>query len=159
MTTTHPEATIEADAQLPLIRITRDFRATPAQVLKAHLDPEIFVRWNGPDELSTTIDYWDARDGGSWRYISSNEGGDFAFRGCFHTVSDDKIVQTFNYEGIPDAVALETLTVTDLGDGRTRLTAQSLCDSFEARDAWLSSGMEEGVNAGYTKLDGIVGQI
>jgi uncharacterized protein YndB with AHSA1/START domain len=62
-------------------------------------------------------------------------------------------VQTFTYEGMPEAVALETLTLEDLGNGRTRLHAQSLTDSFEGRDAWLASGMEVGVNEGYAKLD------
>ena len=61
-------------------------------------------------------------------------------------------MQTFTFEGMPEGVALETLTFEDLGDGRTRLHAQSLVDSFEARDAWLSSGMEVGVNEGYAKL-------
>ncbi len=73
----------------------------------------------------------------------------------------DRIVQTFTWEGAPDAVALETLTFEDLGDGRTRLRAQSLCDSFEARDAWLRSGMEVGLDQGYAKLDAllIVGEV
>ena len=62
-------------------------------------------------------------------------------------------MQTFTYEGEPDGVALETLRFEDLGDGRTRLHAQSLVDSFEGRDAWLRSGMEVGVNEGYAKLD------
>ncbi|GAC70402.1 SRPBCC family protein [Gordonia soli] len=156
MTIAHAEATIEADKNVPIIRITRDFRATPAQLLKAHTDPELFVRWIGPDAISSRIVEWDARDGGSWRYVSSHEGQEFGFRGCFHTVSDDKIVQTSTFEGMPDSVALETLTFEDLGDGRTRLHAQSLCDSFEDRDGWLASGMEVGVNEGYASLDGLL---
>ena len=76
-----------------------------------------------------------------------------SFRGCFHTVRPDRIVQTFTWEGMPDGVALETLTFEDLGDGRTRLHAQSLCDSFEDRDAWLRSGMETGVHDGYAAID------
>ena len=155
--TTITEAQIEADSTVPVVRITRDFQATPAQVLQAHTDPELFVRWVGPDSISSEIDYWDARTGGSWRYVSKrkgDEGGEeFAFRGTFHEVTDNKIVQTFTWEGMPDGVALETLTFEDLGDGRTRLHAQSLVDSFEGRDAWLASGMEVGVNEGYAKLD------
>ena len=81
------------------------------------------------------------------------DGGEEAFHGCFHTVRPDRIVQTFTWEGMPDDVALETLTFEDLGDGRTRLHATSLCDSFEARDAWLRSGMETGVNDGYAAID------
>ena len=62
-------------------------------------------------------------------------------------------MQTFTWEGMPEGVALETLRFEDLGNGRTRLHAQSLVESFEARDGWLASGMEVGVNEGYAALD------
>ncbi|WP_066905759.1 SRPBCC family protein [Millisia brevis] len=152
-TTTITEARIEADPNLPLIRITRDFKASPAALLRAHVDPELFVKWIGPNGLNTTIDYWDARDGGSFRYVAGDGDQQYGFRGCFHRISDDRIVQTFTWEGMPDGVSLETLRVEDLGNGYTRLHAQSLVDSFEDRDAWLRSGMEVGVNDGYAKLD------
>ena len=93
-----------------------------------------------------------ARSGGSFRFVSSRDGEEYAFRGCFHEIRPDRIVQTFTYEGDPDGVALETLWFSDLGDGRTQLRTQSLVDSFEGRDAWLRSGMEVGVNEGYATL-------
>jgi uncharacterized protein YndB with AHSA1/START domain len=154
--TTYREAVIEADPDVPIIRITRDFDATPEQVRRAHLDPDLFVRWVGPAGIQTTIDYWDARSGGSWRFLNHWEGEEFGFHGCFHEVSDDRIVQTFTWEGDPTGVSLETLRFEDLGDGRTRLRAQSLVDTFEGRDAWLRSGMEVGVNDGYAKLDAMI---
>jgi len=151
------EATIEADPTLPIIRIVRDFKATPAQLLRAHTDPELFARWVGPDGTTTRIVDWDARTGGSWRFVGSGgDGQEHGFRGTFHEVSPTRIVQTFTWEAMPEGVALETLTFEDLGDGRTRLHAQSLVDSFEGRDAWLQSGMEVGVNEGYAKLDGLL---
>ncbi|HET6968670.1 MAG TPA: SRPBCC domain-containing protein [Ornithinibacter sp.] len=153
MTTTRNRATIQADERVPMIHIHRDFAATPAQLFRAHTDPRLFARWVGPADIGADIDYWDARDGGSWRYTAAREGFRTAFRGCFHTVREDRIVQTFTWEGQPDGVALETLTFEDLGGGRTRLHATSLCDSFEARDAWLVSGMETGVDDGYAALD------
>ena len=153
MTTTQTQARIEADEQVPMIHIHRDFAATPAQLFRAHTDPQLFARWVGPADIGADIDHWDAREGGSWRYTARREGFETAFRGCFHTVREDRIVQTFTWEGQPDGVALETLTFEDLGDGHTRLHATSLCDSFEARDAWLVSGMETGVNDGYAALD------
>lgn len=149
-------ATIAADPDVPLIRITRDFRATPDQLFRAHTDPDLFAAWCGPDSLTTRIERWDARTGGEWRYAHVREGEEFAFRGCFHEVRTDRIVQTFTWEGMPDSVSLETVTFSDLGDGWTRLTGQSLVDSFEGRDAWLRSGMETGVNEGYAKLDRVV---
>jgi len=150
------QVSIEADPTVPIIRMTRDFDATPAQLLRAHTDPDLFARWVGPDSLTTRIVHWDARTGGSWHFISSRDGEEFGFRGTFHEIRSDRIVQTFTFEGQPDGVALETLTFEDLGDGRTRLHAQSLVDSFEDRDAWLRSGMETGVNEGYAKLDKVL---
>jgi uncharacterized protein YndB with AHSA1/START domain len=150
------EARIEADPTVPVIHITRDFAGTPEQLLRAHTDPELFARWVGPDSTSIRIDQWDARSGGSFRYVGAHGDDEYAFRGCFHDVRPDRIVQTFTWEAMPDAVALETLIFEDLGDGRTRLHVSSLCDSFEARDGWLQSGMEVGVNEGYAKLDALL---
>ena len=150
------ETTIEADPNVPIIRITREFAGTPEQLLRAHTDPKLFAQWIGPSSLQTRIEEWDARSGGSWRFVSTRDGEDYAFRGCFHEVRPDRIVQTFTWGGMPDAVALETLVFEDLGGGRTRLHASSLCDSFAARDGWLQSGMEVGINEGYAKLDGLL---
>src|SRR5215468_2263022 len=150
------ETTIEADPKLPIIRMSRDFAARPEQLFRAHIDPALFAQWVGPNAMDTRIEYWDARTGGSWRFVSMREGVEYAFRGCFHEVRPDRIVQTFTFEGEPDGVALETLWFQDLGGGRTRLRTQSLVDSFEGRDAWLASGMETGVNQGYAKLDRIL---
>lgn len=152
-TTARHAVTITADPAVPVIRITRDFDASVAQLMRAHLEPDLFARWVGPDGLATTIVDWDARTGGRWRYVAERDGASFGFHGCFHEVGDDRIVQTFTFDGQPDEVALETLRFVDLGDGRTRLEAQSLVDSFEARDRWLASGMETGVEQGYAKLD------
>jgi uncharacterized protein YndB with AHSA1/START domain len=155
-TTANEGATIEALENMPALTISRDFAATPAQLVKAHTDPELFVQWVGPRGMSMTIDYWDARTGGSWRYIDSTDGEEYAFHGSFHEVRDDRLVQTFTFEGFPNSVALETMTFEDLGDGRTRLHIRSLFDSYEARDGMLASGMDVGVNAGYAKLDGLI---
>lgn len=152
-------ATIEADAEVPLIRIIRDFRATPAQVLRAHTDPELYAQWAGPENLSTRIDHWDARTGGA--YAFTNIGPDqeeYAFHGSFHEVTEDRIVQTFTFDGWPEAVSLETLRVEDLGDGWTRLRGQSLFDSFEGRNGMLESGMDVGVNEGYAALDALLAE-
>jgi uncharacterized protein YndB with AHSA1/START domain len=160
MTTTHDhryaEAAIEADPTVPAVHIWRDFAATPAQLMRAHTDPDLFARWIGPDSLTTRIDHWDCRTLGSYRYVAERDGEEYAFRGTFPHIGADRLVQTFTWEGMPEAIALETLTFEDLGDGRTRLHAFSLCDSFEARDGMLSSGMDVGVQDGYHKLDALL---
>jgi len=152
-TTKDGTTTIEAPSDVPLIRMTREFAATPAQLFRAHTDADLFVRWTGPDGTEVKIDQWDARSGGSWRYLTVIDGEEYGFRGCFHTVREDRLVQTFTFEGFPDGVALETMVIEDLGNGRTRMVSESLVDSFEGRDAILSSGMEVGVNDGYARLD------
>ena len=153
------QVSIEADPTLPIIRMTRDFDATPAELMRAHTDPELFARWVGPNGMETEILDWDATTGGRWRYVARRDGVEYGFHGCFHEVGDDRIVQTFTFDGQPDDVALETLRFEDLGDGRTRLHAQSLVDSFEGRDQWLASGMETGVDEGYAKLDALVAEL
>lgn len=147
---------VEADPKVPIIRINRDFDATPTQLLRAHTDPDLFARWVGPHGMETEILDWDATTGGRWRYVSRRDGEEYGFHGCFHEVGEDRIVQTFTYEGEPDGVALGTMWFEDLGDGRTRLRVQSLVDSFEARDRFLASGMKVGVDDGYSKLDAII---
>ena len=150
----YDQAAIEADATVPAIHIWRDFVGSPQQLFRAHTDRELYAMWVGPAGQTVVIDRWDAGEGGAFRFHGDDSGGtEHVFRGCFHTVRPDRIVQTFTWEGMPDEVALETLTFTDLGDGRTRLHATSLCGSFEARDAWLRSGMEVGVNDGYAAID------
>ena len=148
-TTSRHQVSIEADPTLPIIRMTRDFDATPAELMRAHTDPELFARWVGPNRMDTEILDWDASTGGRWRYVARRDGMEFAFHGCFHEVGDDHIVQTFTFDGSPDEVALETLRFEDLGDGRTRLTATSLVDSFEFRDSFIAAGLAEG----YDRLD------
>ena len=154
MSTTTHETTIEVDPHVPLVRITRTFDAPVEQVFRAHVEPELVVQWLGPRELEMRVDQWDCRTGGSYRYLHSRDGEEYGFHGCFHEVRPSElIIQTFTFEGVPDGVALEKLVLEDLGDGRTRLAATSLCDSFADRDAMLSSGMDVGVRAGYERLD------
>ena len=153
------EVSIEADPSVPIITITRDFDATRAQLHRAHTDPEVFARWVGPDGMTVTILDWDAVTGGRWRYRAEADGNEFGFYGSFHEVTDDRIVQTFTFDGHPEGVALETMWFEDLGDGRTRLRSQSLVDSFEGRDQMLASGMETGIVDGYAKLDALVAEL
>jgi uncharacterized protein YndB with AHSA1/START domain len=155
-TSTH-ETQITVDPDVPLVRITREFDAPPSKVFRAHTDPELLVRWLGPRDLEMSIDHFGCRTCGSYRYVHRQGGEEYGFRGCFHEVRPDElIVQTFTFEGMPEGVALEKLVLEDLGDGRTRLTATSLVDSFADRDAMVASGMEVGIREGYEKLDEVL---
>lgn len=152
-TRTH-ETQIFVDPDVPLVRITREFDATPEKVFRAHTDPDLVVKWLGPRRHEMRIDHYDCRTGGSYRYLHVADGEEYGFHGSFHEVRPSElIVQTFTFEGVPDGVALERMVLEDLGDGRTRLTATSLVDSFEGRDAFVASGMESGVHEMYQRLD------
>jgi uncharacterized protein YndB with AHSA1/START domain len=154
MTTRTHETQIEADPDVPLVRITREFDAPVEKVFRAHTDPDLLVRWLGPRGLEMTIDHYDCRTGGAYRYLHTRGDEEYGFHGSFHEVRPSElIVQTFTFEGAPDSVALERLVLEDLGDGRTRLTGTSLVDSFEGRNAFLASGMEVGIREGYERLD------
>jgi uncharacterized protein YndB with AHSA1/START domain len=154
MTTIARETEITADSTVPLIRISREFDAPPAKVFRAHTDPELLVKWLGPRDLEMRVDTFDCRTGGSYRFVHTRGQDEFGFHGCFHEVRPSElIVQTFTFEGEPDGVALERLTLEDLPGRRTRLVVSSLVESFEARDAMLASGMDHGVREGYQKLD------
>lgn len=154
MTTTTHETQITADDKVPVIRIVREFDAPPAKVFRAHTDPALLAQWLGPRDLEMTIDYFDCRTRGAYRYLHRRGDEEFGFHGSFHEVRpNDVIVQTFTFEGVPDGVALERAQFDALENGRTRLTVTSLVGSFEERDAILASGMEHGVRQGYEKLD------
>lgn len=157
MTTMTHETEITADEKVPAIRITREFDAPPASVFRAHTDPELLVQWLGPRDLEMTIDYFDCRTGGAYRYVHRRGEDEFGFHGSFHEVRPTEvIVQTFTFEGVPDGVALQWAEFEALADGGTRLTVTSLVGSFEERDAILTSGMEYGVREGYEKLDALL---
>ena len=153
MTTTN-ETRIDVDPTVPLVRIVREFDAPAAMVFRAHTDPDLVVQWLGPRSHEMKIDHYDCRTGGSYRYVHVSDGMEFGFHGSFHEVRPSEvIVQTFTFEGQPDSVALERLVLEDLAGGRCRLTGTSLVDSFEGRDAFVASGMEEGIRQSYERLD------
>jgi uncharacterized protein YndB with AHSA1/START domain len=145
---------IIAEPRVPQILITREFDAPRDLVFRAHVEPELLVQWLGPRSLKMTIDHFEPRDGGTYRYVhSDDEGNQYGFRGVFHgTPSPDTIVQTFEFEGFPGHVSLETATFEER-DGRTTVRASSVFQSVEDRDGMIESGMEEGVNEGYERLD------
>ncbi|HEY0639140.1 MAG TPA: SRPBCC family protein [Pseudonocardiaceae bacterium] len=160
-TTTKHETTIEAHPTLPSIRIVREFDAPVSKVFRAYTEPELVARWLGPRNTEMQIDEWDARTGGHWRYAALRDGEIIAsFYGSFHEVRpNERLVQTFTFDGYPDGVSLETMTFEDLGDGRSRIVAVSVVETLEERDAFIASGMETGVVEGYEKLDEVLTEL
>jgi uncharacterized protein YndB with AHSA1/START domain len=144
---------ITAEPGIPQIVITREFDAPRDLVFRAYSDPELLVQWLGPRDLAMTIDRYDFRDGGTWRYVHKDAAGnEYGFHGVFHgTPSPDGIVQTFEFEGVPGHVALDTITLEQRGP-RTLMRTVSSFQSVEDRDAMIASGMERGVHDSTERL-------
>lgn len=136
--------------------ITREFDAPVELLYKAHIDPDIYVQWVGPKDLTMTIDNWDCREGGSYRFTHTRGEHEYKFFGTFHELSENKrIVGTFEFEGLPERghVIMGKTTFEELPNERSRLLHQSVFFSVVDRDGMIQSGMERGVVDGYEKLD------
>mgnify|MGYP001569532721 CR=1 FL=1 len=106
------------------------------------------------------VERLEARDGGSWRYVHrAPDGTEFGFRGVFHgEPSVEGITQTWEFEGFPGHVSLESLAFEERA-GRTTLRIHAVYQSVEDRDGLIASGMEGGMNEGYARLDDLVAQL
>ncbi|MCC3271070.1 SRPBCC family protein [Arthrobacter gengyunqii] len=146
--------TLSAPADEPLMEYSRDFDFPVHDVFRAHVEPDAYAQWIGPQDVTTRIDRFEPRTGGSYRFVHSRGSDEYAFRGVFHTVRQDEfLLQTFEFEADPEVVTLEYSTFTALPGGRCRLTGRSLYPSVESRDQFLANGMEEGMSDGYNQLD------
>ncbi|MFC4059120.1 SRPBCC family protein [Planomonospora corallina] len=151
---------ITAEPGTQRVVIEREFEAPRELVFRAYTDPELLVRWLGPRELTMTVEEFDVRDGGRWRYVHTDaEGNTYGFRGVFHgTPSPDLTVQTFEFEGMPGHVCLESMTMEER-DGRTLVRALSVFQSVEDRDGMVASGMEQGIQEGGEKLEALLAEL
>jgi uncharacterized protein YndB with AHSA1/START domain len=151
---------ITADPGRQELFITREFDAPRDLVFIALTDPKIYVQWIGPRRYTTTIEKFEPRSAGRWRYISKDkDGNEYGFHGVNHEVlSPERIIDTFEFEGLPEKghVSLETMKLEELQGGRTKLTVQSVFQSIADRDGMVQSGMEGGVNESYDRLDEIL---
>ncbi|HEY8168839.1 MAG TPA: SRPBCC family protein [Candidatus Limnocylindrales bacterium] len=148
------KTTVIATPGVPQAIVTREFDAPRDLVFRAWTEPELLRQWLGPRKYQMTIERWDLRDGGSYRYTHSDDAGNVhAFHGVFHgDASPDQMVQTFEYEGYPGHVSFDTLTLEDR-DGRTLVRTNSLFQSVEDRDGMIDNGMTEGMDEGFDRLD------
>jgi uncharacterized protein YndB with AHSA1/START domain len=137
------------------IHTERVFDAPRDRVFAAFTDPELIPEWWGPRGSTTVVDQMDVRAGGSWRFvIRAADGSESGFRGTYREITPpERIVQTFEWEGMPGHVSVETSSLEDLGDDRTKVVTTTLFHTTEERDGMLASGMEGGMNETYSRLD------
>jgi len=133
--------------------IKRTFDAPPERVFKAYTDPTLIPQWWGPGIYKTIVDKMDPKSGGVWRFVQRDaEGHEFAFHGVYHEVRrPERIVDTFEFEGMPGHVQLETATFEEQGS-QTKLIVQVVYQSVEDRDGMLAAGMEQGMDEGMQRL-------
>lgn len=139
------------------LTFSREFEASAELVFRAHVDPQLFVRWLGPPGTSVRLERFDAVTGGGFAYTVVG-GGEWAFFGSYHEVSaPQRLVHTWESVGEPGLPTLEILTFVDLGDGRSRLDGQSAYTSPEhcaATLAWDQSGT--GMDENFVRLDAVL---
>jgi uncharacterized protein YndB with AHSA1/START domain len=147
------KATVTTPAERE-IRVERTFDAPRERVFAAYIDPELIPQWWGPFETTTIVEELDARPGGRWRFRSrGSDGSEIEFRGVFRElVEPERIGMTFEWDGMPGYVSVDTATFEDLGD-RTRIVSTTIFHTQEERDGMLESGMEKGLNESYARLE------
>lgn len=149
---------ITAPEGLPFIEITREFAAPRDVLYRTQVDPDLLCRWMGPRRMAMTVERYEPRDAGGYRFThTAPDGGEHHFRGVFHGDPSPErgIVRTFEYEGAPDHISLERLVLTE-HNGRTVLHTTAVFESVEDRDAAIASGMETGITEGYDRLDEVL---
>ena len=142
------------------IVMTREFDAPRELLFRAYTEPELLEQWLGPRRMTMTVQRQENRDGGVWRFIHREaDGSEHGFHGVFHgEPSLDGIVRTFEYEGYPGHISLETLTFEER-DGKTIVRTNTIFQSVEDRDGMIQSGMESGVNDSTERLDELLARL
>jgi uncharacterized protein YndB with AHSA1/START domain len=148
---------IVAEPGVPQVVMTREFDAPPELLLRAFTDPHLIDQWFGPRRFTTSVEYLEARDGGRWRFINRDaDGNEFGFRGVFHGAPTvDGVIQTWEYEGMPGHVSLQTMTFEPHAD-KTVVRTNAVYQSVEDRDGHLQSGMESGANESMDRLEELI---
>jgi uncharacterized protein YndB with AHSA1/START domain len=154
-----PDATVTTPTDRE-IHIERVFDAPRDRVFAVYTDPELIPEWYGPRGTTAIVEEMDVRPGGTWRFrFEESDGTGTAFHGTYREITaPERIVQTFEWEGMPGHVSVETATFEDLGD-RTKVTTTSLFHTTEERDGMLGSGMEGGMQETYARLDELLARL
>ena len=142
------------------VRTEREVNGPRDLVFRAFTEPELLVQWLGPRKYEMEIDRYELRDGGRWRYTHRDDAGnEFAFHGVFHGMpTPDAMIQTFEFEGYPGHVSLDTGVLEDRGD-KTLIRTVSVFQSVEDRDVYVLGGMEKGIHVSMAKLDELVASL
>lgn len=138
------------------IHVERVFNAPRERVWAAYTQPELLAQWWGRGN-KLDVERWELERGGHWRFVEHSGEGEHGFEGRFREVTPiERLAYTFEWDGMPGHVCIETTTFTDLGDGRTKVVTDCLFHTTEERDGMVESGMEHGLRASYAALDALL---
>lgn len=158
-TTTSNYITFNIEPGQQGMTMSKVFDAPRDLVFRAHTDPSLIPNWWGPRKYKTVVDTLDAKAGGSWRFLNvDDDGNEYGFHGVFHEVSPERIIQTFEWEGMPGHVSMDTYLFEEI-DGKTKLTAISVFQSIEDRDGMAASGAQEGGIETWERLAEVVASL
>ncbi len=165
-----PDHIGQAHVELPSeteVRVIRDFHAPRELVYRAYTTPQLLQRWLlGPPGWTMPVCEMDLRVGGKyrWRWRNEAEGQEFGFYGKYVEVDPPRrIVHTEYFDpgdvgGDMGDGSMITIEFTETGHG-TRLTTTMKFSSREARDAAMSTGMTDGMEMGYVRLDALLPEV
>jgi uncharacterized protein YndB with AHSA1/START domain len=157
MSTKKNQTVVTAEPGVQELFITREFDAPRKLVYKAHTDPDLYIQWLGPRGYEMQLETFEPVSGGKYSYTHKDpEGNEFGFHGSFHEMSPERMVQTFEFDGYPGHVSMDSMTLEELPGNRTKITIQSIFQSVEDRDGMVQAGMEKGVREGYERLDEVL---
>jgi uncharacterized protein YndB with AHSA1/START domain len=135
------------------IHIERIFNAPRDRVWRAMTDPALVAQWWGRGN-TLVVEKFELTRGGHWRFVEQSGDGPHGLEGRFREVTPPRrIVQTFEWDGMPGHVSLETMELEDLGGARTKLVNRVQFMTTEDRDGMLAAGMEGGMNESFAALD------
>ena len=156
MTTTTKDIASSLNISTPTdreLRIERIFDAPIDRVWQAYSDPQLIAQWWGRGN-KLVIEKMEVERGGHWRFVEHSPDGVHGFEGRYRDVTPpERVVQTFEWDGMPAHVSIETVTFEDLGDGRTRVVNTTVFHTTEERNGMMSAGMEQGLAQSYAALD------
>ena len=138
------------------ILVERIFNATRERVWKAYTDPKLLAQWWGRGN-KVDIERYEFEKGGHYRFVEHSDHGAHGFEGRYREITPmERISMTFEWDGMPGHVIVQTIVLDDLGDDRTRMVSLALFHTTEERDGMMKSGMEGGANESYAALDRVL---
>ena len=156
-TMNHPKAKVTLQGEREIL-IEREFNAPRDLVWRAFTEPELVAQWWGRGN-TLVVEKFEPQRGGHWRFVEHSEHGAHGFEGRYREVTPkERIIQTFEWDGMPAHPCVEFLTMEDTADGRTRILIRDLFMEGAERDGMVNSGMEGGMNESYERLDELLAE-